>query len=84
VKPKSIGGEVIWVGAERRSAIIVYRIRADRLGDLDHETMQVLDRTLGLEICGLVGLDGGRTSLAKLVSNANSLLTGKYREFLRN
>ncbi len=26
-------------------AIIAYRIQADRLGDLDHETMQVLDRT---------------------------------------
>src|SRR5258708_12208620 len=25
-------------------AIIAYRIQADRLGDLDHETMQVLDR----------------------------------------
>src|SRR6478609_990467 len=26
-------------------AIITYRIQADRLGDLNHETMQVLDRT---------------------------------------
>ena len=26
-------------------AIIAYRIQADRLGDLDHETKQVLDRT---------------------------------------
>src|SRR5260370_8298458 len=26
-------------------AIIAYRIQADRLGDLDHETGQVLDRT---------------------------------------
>src|SRR6202023_917294 len=26
-------------------AIITYRIQADRLGDLDHETRQVLDRT---------------------------------------
>ena len=26
-------------------AIIAYRIQADRLGDLDHETRQVLDRT---------------------------------------
>src|SRR3984893_14984054 len=26
-------------------AIIAYRIQADRFGDLDHETMQVLDRT---------------------------------------
>jgi hypothetical protein len=27
-----------------RFAIITYRIQADRLGDLDHETKQVLDR----------------------------------------
>src|ERR1700761_872901 len=26
-------------------AVITYRIQADRLGDLDHETKQVLDRT---------------------------------------
>jgi hypothetical protein len=26
-------------------AITAYRIQADRLGDLDHETMQVLNRT---------------------------------------
>jgi hypothetical protein len=26
-------------------AILAYRIRAERLGDLDHETTQVLDRT---------------------------------------
>src|SRR5260370_20009920 len=26
-------------------AIIAYRIQADRVGDLDHETRQVLDRT---------------------------------------
>src|SRR5664280_105061 len=26
-------------------AIIAYRIQADRFGDLDHETRQVLDRT---------------------------------------
>src|SRR5256885_6044804 len=26
-------------------AIIVYRIQADRFGDLDHETRQLLDRT---------------------------------------
>ena len=26
-------------------AIIAYRIQAERLGDLDHETKQVLDRT---------------------------------------
>src|SRR5712671_2359111 len=27
-------------------AVIAYRIQADRLGDLDHETRQVLDRTV--------------------------------------
>src|SRR5258705_10884465 len=30
-------------------AIIAYRIQADRLGDLDHETKQVLDRTAAKE-----------------------------------
>ena len=30
-------------------AIIAYRIQADRLGDLDHETKQVLDRTVAKE-----------------------------------
>jgi hypothetical protein len=45
-----------WQGVFQRSApahltwhllfaIIAYRIQADRLGDLDHETRQVLDRT---------------------------------------
>jgi hypothetical protein len=28
-----------------RFAIIAYRVQADRLGDLDHETKQILDRT---------------------------------------
>src|SRR5450631_1042450 len=27
-------------------AVIAYRIQADRLGDLDHKTRQVLDRTV--------------------------------------
>jgi hypothetical protein len=31
-------------------AIIAYRIQADRFGDLDHETRQVLDRTDSNEI----------------------------------
>jgi hypothetical protein len=26
-------------------AVIAYRLQADRFGDLDHETKQVLDRT---------------------------------------
>ena len=41
-------------------AIIAYRIQADRLGDLDHETGQVLDRT--------VATDTGATTSARLVS----------------
>src|SRR5467141_2314011 len=39
--------------------IIAYRIQADRLGDLDHETMQVLDRT---------DSETGATMSARLVS----------------
>ena len=30
-------------------AVIAYRIQADRLGDLDHETKQMLDRTVAKE-----------------------------------
>src|SRR5258708_28624125 len=41
-------------------AIIVYRIQADRLGDLDHETKQVLDRT--------DAKNAGVTMAARLVS----------------
>src|ERR1700681_3963572 len=41
-------------------AIIAYRIQADRLGDLDHETRQVLDRTGAKE--------SGTTMSARLVS----------------
>src|SRR5712675_1598408 len=41
-------------------AIIVYRIQADRLGDLDHETKQVLDRT--------DAKDTGATMSTRLVS----------------
>jgi hypothetical protein len=41
-------------------AIIAYRIQADRLGDLDHETEQILDRT-GAK-------DTGTTMSAHLVS----------------
>jgi len=41
-------------------AIIAYRIQADRLGDLDHETRQVLDRT--------DAKDTGATISARLVS----------------
>src|SRR5580692_11763518 len=29
--------------------VIAYRLQADRFGDLDHETTQVLDRTVGKE-----------------------------------
>jgi hypothetical protein len=41
-------------------AIIAYRIQADRLGDLDHETRQVLDRTNEMKT--------GVTMSARLVS----------------
>ena len=41
-------------------AIIAYRIQADRLGDLDHETRQVLDRSDSKET--------GATMSARLVS----------------
>ena len=49
-------------------AIIAYRIQADRLGDLDHETMQVLDRTDSKETAAamsarLVSFDQKRTEL---------------------
>ncbi len=49
-------------------AIIVYRIQADRLGDLDHETKQVLDRTdaknAGVTMSArLVSFDQKRTEL---------------------
>jgi hypothetical protein len=49
-------------------AIIAYRIQADRFGDLDHETRQLLDRT-GAKESGaamsarLVSLDQKRTEL---------------------
>jgi hypothetical protein len=49
-------------------AIIAYRIQADRFGDLDHETTQVLDRTgskdTGLAMSArLVSFDQKRTEL---------------------
>src|ERR1700742_4555905 len=49
-------------------AIIAYRIQADRLGDLDRETRQVLDRTnakdTGVTMSArLVGFDQKRTEL---------------------
>ena len=37
-------------------AIVAYRIQVDRLGDLDHETRQVLDRTDSNEIGSAVRL----------------------------
>ena len=50
-------------------AIIVYRIQADRLGDLDHETKHVLDRTdaksTGVTMSArLVRFDQKRTELS--------------------
>ena len=49
-------------------AIIAYRIQADRLGDLDHENRQILDRTdakdTGVTMSArLVSLDQKRTEL---------------------
>jgi hypothetical protein len=49
-------------------AIIAYRIQADRFGDLDHETKQVLDRTGAKETesamsARLVSFDQKRTEL---------------------
>jgi hypothetical protein len=49
-------------------AIIAYRVQADRFGDLDHETRQVLDRTDSNEIgsavsARLVSFDQKRTAL---------------------
>ena len=50
-------------------AIIAYRIQADRFGDLDHETRQLLDRTDAMESgaamsARLVSFDQKRTELA--------------------
>jgi hypothetical protein len=49
-------------------AIIAYRIQADRFGDLDYETRQVLDRTVSNEIgsevsARLMSFDQKRTEL---------------------
>jgi hypothetical protein len=51
-------------------AIIAYRIQADRFGDLDHETKQVLDRTDAKDTAGtmstrLVSFDQKRTELTR-------------------
>src|SRR5881409_1063943 len=50
-------------------AIIAYRIQADRFGDLDHETRQLLDRTATKESgtamsARLISFDQKRTELA--------------------
>ena len=49
-------------------AVITYRIQADRFGDLDHETKQVLDRTVAKEAgpamsARLASFDQKRTEL---------------------
>src|SRR5712672_652019 len=49
-------------------AIVAYRIQADRFGDLDHETKQVLDRTAAKETgpamsARLASFDQKRTDL---------------------
>src|SRR6202021_4298358 len=50
-------------------AILAYRIQADRFGDLDHETKQVLDRTAAKETgpamsARLASFDQKRTELS--------------------
>jgi hypothetical protein len=50
-------------------AVIAYRVQADRFGDLDHATRQVLDRTLSKEAgpamsARLTSFDQKRTELA--------------------
>src|SRR6266478_1119857 len=50
-------------------AVIAYRLQADRFGDLDHETRQVLDRTVAEEAgpvtsARLANLDQKRTELS--------------------
>ena len=60
-------------------AIIAYRIQADRCGDLDHETKQVLDRTDSKETgaamsARLVSFDQKRTELTPArCSSANGI-----------
>ena len=49
-------------------SIIAYRVQADRFGDLDHETRQLLDGTKAMESgsamsARLIGLDRKRTEL---------------------
>ena len=49
-------------------AVIAYRLQADRLGDLDHATKQVLDRTVAKEVgpamsARLASFDQKRTEL---------------------
>ena len=69
-----------WQGVFQRSApahltrhllfaIIAYRIQADRFGDLDHATVQVLDRTVAMEAgpvtsARLASFDQKRTELS--------------------
>jgi DUF2924 family protein len=50
-------------------AVIAYRIQADRFGDLDHQTKQVLDRTVAKEAgpamyARLASFDQNRTELS--------------------
>ena len=50
-------------------AVIAYRLQADRFGDLDHETRQVLDRTVAKEAgpvtsARLASFDQKRTELS--------------------
>jgi hypothetical protein len=62
-------------------AIIAYRIQADRLGDLDHETRLVLDRTdakdTGAKMTArLVSFDQKRTELTPGTVLVPSITTG--------
>jgi hypothetical protein len=64
-------------------AILAYRIQADRFGDLDHETRQLLDRTGAKEsgtatAARLVSFDRKRTELTLRLA-AGQLI--KFRQF---
>ncbi len=57
-------------------AIIAYRIQADRFGDFDHATLQVLDRTVAKDngavtSARLASFDQKRTELSPIVVASN-------------
>jgi DUF2924 family protein len=51
-------------------AVIAYRLQADRFGDLDHATLQVLDRTVAKET--------GSTTVTRLASFDQFALARSY------